>query len=164
MATREGRMLDPLRVLVAVGSNFGAPLGDPAFEAGTILPIDPRAGKSGGTIIVPQELNNGDARVQLYTAQSERFLNQRYNAGARTARLAAASGPRYISINNAFGRPWIANAPSGINGEGNVTVVDPDGARSPTRQAARPAACSLAGIPIASRRRKHSPAAGLASC
>ncbi|RWN02732.1 MAG: hypothetical protein EOR84_03175 [Mesorhizobium sp.] len=140
MATREGRVLDPLRVLVAVGSNFGAPPGDPAFEVGTILSIDPRAGKSGGTIIVPQELtgNGGDARVQLYTAQSELFLNRRYNAGARTARLAAASGPRYISINNAFGRPWIANAPNGLAGEGSVTVVDPDGAplaNAPSRAA-----------------------------
>ncbi|RWI23681.1 di-heme oxidoredictase family protein [Mesorhizobium sp.] len=140
MATREGRMLDPLRVLVAVGSNFGAPPGDPAFEVGAILSIDPRAGKSGGTIVVPQDLtgNDGDARVQLYTAQSERFLNRRYNAGARTARLAAASGPRYISINNAFGRPWIANAPNGLAGEGSVTVVDPDGAplaNAPSREA-----------------------------
>lgn len=140
MATREGRMLDPLRVLVAVGSNFGAPADDPAIEVGAILSIDPRAGKSGGTIIVPQELtgNGRDARVQLYTAQSERFLNRRYNAGARTARLAAASGPRYISINNAFGRPWIANAPNGLAGEGSVTVVDPDGAplaNAPSREA-----------------------------
>lgn len=140
MATREGRVLDPLRVLVAVGSNFGAPPGDPALEVGAILSIDPRAGKSGGTIIVPQDLtsNGGDARIQLYTAQSERFLNRRYNAGARTARLAAASGPRYISINNAFGRPWIANAPNGVAGEGSVTVVDPDGAplaNAPSREA-----------------------------
>ncbi|WP_254025287.1 di-heme oxidoredictase family protein [Mesorhizobium ventifaucium] len=140
MATREGRMLDPLRVLVAVGSNFGAPADDPALEVGAILSIDPRAGKSGGTIIVPQDLtgNGGDARVQLYTAQSERFLNRRYNAGARTARLAAASGPRYISINNAFGRPWIANAPNGLAGEGSVTVIDPDGAplaNAPSREA-----------------------------
>ncbi|MCF6101991.1 di-heme oxidoredictase family protein [Mesorhizobium muleiense] len=140
MATREGRMLDPLRVLVAVGSNFGAPADYPALEVGAILSIDPRAGKSGGTIIVPQELtgNGGDARVQLYTAQSEQFLNRRYNAGARTARLAAASGPRYISINNAFGRPWIANAPNGLAGEGSVTVVDPDGAplaNAPSREA-----------------------------
>ncbi|WP_245461343.1 di-heme oxidoredictase family protein [Mesorhizobium sp. M6A.T.Ce.TU.002.03.1.1] len=140
MATREGRVLDPLRVLVAVGSNFGAPPGDPVFEVGTILSIDPRAGKSAGTIIVPQDLTgkDADARVQLYTAQSERFLNRRYNAGARTARHAAASGPRYISINNAFGRPWIANAPGGVNGEGSVTVVDPDGAplaNAPSREA-----------------------------
>ncbi|TIS96833.1 MAG: hypothetical protein E5W87_28630, partial [Mesorhizobium sp.] len=140
MATREGRVLDPLRVLVAVGSNFGAARGDPALEVGTILSIDPRAGKSGGTLIVPQDLTgkDGNARVQLYTAQSERFLNRRYNAGARTARHAAASGPRYISINNAFGRPWIANAASGIIGEGSVTVVDPDGAplaNAPSREA-----------------------------
>ncbi|WP_254018708.1 di-heme oxidoredictase family protein [Mesorhizobium escarrei] len=140
MATREGRVLDPLRVLVAVGSNFGAPADDPALEVGAILSIDPRAGKSGGTIIVPQDLtgNGGDARVQLYTAQSERFLNRRYNARARTARLAAASGPRYISINNAFGRPWIANAPNGLAGEGSVTVIDPDGAplaNAPSREA-----------------------------
>ncbi|WP_292396621.1 di-heme oxidoredictase family protein [Mesorhizobium sp.] len=140
MATREGRMLDPLRVLVAVGSNFGAAADDPALEGGAILSIDPRPGKSRGTIIVPQDLtgNGGDARVQLYTAQSERFLNRRYNAGARTARLAAASGPRYISINNAFGRPWIANAPNGLAGEGSVTVVDPDGgplANAPSREA-----------------------------
>lgn len=140
MATREGRMLDPLRVLVAVGSNFGAAADDPALEVGAILSIDPRPGKSRGTIIVPQDLtgNGGDARVQLYTAQSERFLNRRYNAGARTARLAGASGPRYISINNAFGRPWIANAPNGLAGEGSVTVVDPDGAplaNAPSREA-----------------------------
>ncbi|PAQ06469.1 di-heme oxidoredictase family protein [Mesorhizobium temperatum] len=140
MATREGRVLDPLRVLVAVGSNFGVPPGDPAFEVGAILSIDPRAGKSDGAIVVPQDLtgNDGDGRVQLYTAQSERFLNQRYNAGARTARLAAATGPRYISINNAFGRPWIANAPNGVAGEGSVTVVDPDGAplaNAPSREA-----------------------------
>ncbi|MET3578070.1 hypothetical protein ABID19_001087 [Mesorhizobium robiniae] len=140
MATREGRVLDPLRVLVAVGSNFGAPPGDPALEAGAILSIDARAGNSAGTIIVPRDLagNDRDARVQLYTTQSERFLNRRYNAKARTARFAAASGPRYVSINNAFGRPWIANAPNGINGEGSVTVVDPDGAplaNAPSREA-----------------------------
>jgi hypothetical protein len=140
MATREGRVLDPLRVLVAVGSNFGAPPGDPALKAGAILSIDPRAGKSAGTIIVPQDLtgNDRDAKVQLYTTQSERFLNRRYNAKARTARFAAASGPRYISINNAFGRPWVANTPSGINGDGSVTVVDPDGAplaNAPSREA-----------------------------
>ncbi|RWK44766.1 MAG: hypothetical protein EOR45_38845, partial [Mesorhizobium sp.] len=83
MATREGRVLDSLRVLVAVGSNFGAPPGDQAFEVGAILSIDPRAGKSGGAIVVPQDLtgNDEDARVQLYTAQSEQFLNRRYNAG-----------------------------------------------------------------------------------
>ncbi|MER8762295.1 di-heme oxidoredictase family protein [Mesorhizobium sp. M0968] len=144
LTTREGRVLDPLRVLVAVGSNFGAPPGDLLFKPGAILSIDPRGDKS-GTILVPQDLTDQDladyggaSPVQLYTAQSEPFLNRRYNGQARTARLAAASGPRYISINNAFGRPWIANAPNGLAGEGSVTVVDPDGApldNAPSREA-----------------------------
>ncbi|CCV08038.1 hypothetical protein MESS2_70010 [Mesorhizobium metallidurans STM 2683] len=140
MATRESRVLDPLRVLVAVGSNFGAPPGDPAFSAGAILSIDPRGTGSNSAIVVPQDLtgDNRDIRVQIYTAQSEQFLNSRYNSGARTALFAAASGPRYISINNAFGRPWIANAPNGIGGEGSVSVVDPDGvplANAPSSEA-----------------------------
>ncbi|HYJ96460.1 MAG TPA: di-heme oxidoredictase family protein, partial [Burkholderiaceae bacterium] len=46
---------------------------------------------------------------------------------ARSADYAAASGPRYLSINNAFGCPWIANAPGGLHGDGSVTVVDPNG-------------------------------------
>ncbi|WP_246811238.1 di-heme oxidoredictase family protein [Mesorhizobium sp. AA22] len=136
----KGGVLDPLRVLVAVGSNFGAPPGNPALEDGAILSIDPQGTESGDPIVVPEDLasDNRENRVQLYTAQSERFLNRRYNAGARTARLAAASGPRYISVNNAFGRPWIANAPNGVAGEGSVTVVDPDGAplaNAPSREA-----------------------------
>ncbi|QPB22086.1 hypothetical protein ISN39_14785 [Rhizobium sp. 007] len=130
MTTREGRVLDPLRVLVAVSSNFGARPSDPRIRTGAILSIDPRGGKSGGTIVVSEDITGdiGETRVQLYTAQSDQFLNRHYNAGARTAHLTAASGPRYISINNAFGRPWIANAPNGMGREGSVSVVDPDGA------------------------------------
>ena len=47
---------------------------------------------------------------------------------AQTAALTSVAGPRYVSINNAFGRPWIANAPAGARGEGSLSVVDPDGA------------------------------------
>lgn len=142
LTTREGRVLDPLRVLVAVGSNLGFTPSEAAGETGVILSIDPSKRKGEGAIVVPQDLtiegNKIDSRVQLYTAQSERFLNRRHNAKARTARFTAASGPRYISINNAFGRPWIANAPNGMNGDGSVTVVDPDGtplANAPSREA-----------------------------
>ncbi|CCV12109.1 di-heme oxidoredictase family protein [Mesorhizobium sp. STM 4661] len=140
MATREGRVLDPRRVLVAVGSNFGAPPSDGTHATGAILSIDPQGTGSGGAIVVPQDLTGdaGEGRVQLYTAQSDAFLNRHYNGGARTALFAAASGPRYISINNAFGRPWIANAPNGMDGEGSVSVVDPDGAplaNAPSREA-----------------------------
>jgi hypothetical protein len=65
--------------------------------------------------------------ILLYTRQSLAFQNRQHNAKARTADFTAASGPRYLSINNAFGRPWIANAPSGLHGDGSVTVVDPSG-------------------------------------
>jgi hypothetical protein len=128
-------VLDPERVLVAVTANFGAPKGDQAQSEGAIVSIDPCNGGSGTPIVVPKDFTSqgGQAAalegvVRLYSAQSPPFLNGRYNSAARTSGHAAASGPRYISINNAFGRPWIANAPYGILKEGTVTVVDPDGA------------------------------------
>lgn len=132
LQTDPGRVLDPQRLLVAVASNFGAPLGTASFRQGAVLSIDPRGMQ---TLVIPGDFaaGGGQARlpggaVQLYTAQSPGFLNARYNSGARTANQAAAAGPRYISVNNAFGRPWFANAPLGIDGAGSISVVDPDGA------------------------------------
>ena len=132
LQTDPGRVLDPQRLLVAVASNFGAPLGSAAFRSGAILSIDPSGTR---TLVVPSSFAaaGGQAKLiggalQLYSAQSPDFLNARFNGGARTANQAAAAGPRYISVNNAFGRPWIANAPLGIDGAGSVSVVDPDGA------------------------------------
>ena len=132
LQTDAGRVLDPQRLLVAVASNFGAPLGTPGFRQGAILSIDPRCSNP---LVLPRGFAGagGQAQmaagaVQLYSAQSPNFLNARFNAGARTATQAAAAGPRYISVNNAFGRPWIANAPLGNDGAGSVSVVDPDGA------------------------------------
>ena len=125
-------MLDARRVLVAVASNFGAPLAAADQAAGAVLSIDP---ERPDTLVVPgnfaaagsQAVALGGA-VQLYTAQSPAFLNRRYNPQARTSAHPAAAGPRYLSINNAFGRPWIANAPVGLRGPGSLSVVDPDGA------------------------------------
>jgi hypothetical protein len=132
LSTSAGRVLDPERVLVAVGSNFGAPLGDPAQAAGAVLSIDPNNPE---TLVVPerfaasgQQAEAADGAIRLYTAQSSAFANRRYNDRAATGSLAAASGPRYLSMNNAFGRPWIANAPAGLQGAGSLSVVDPDGA------------------------------------
>jgi len=132
LSTSTGRVLDPERILVSTASNFGAPLGDPAQAEGAVLSIDPRPP---GTIVIParfaesggQSVAAGGA-IRLYTAQSAAFANRRYNGAARTGAYTAASGPRYLSMNNAFGRPWIANAPAGPRGAGSVTVVDPDGA------------------------------------
>lgn len=134
LQTQPGKVLDPERVLVTVSSNLGAPLANAAHAAGTVLSIDTRPQPGGQPLAIRADfgLHAAQARkahgpVQIYTAQSPAYLNLRYNAGARTARFTAASGPRYLSINNAFGRPWIANAPFGLTGDGTESVVDPDG-------------------------------------
>ncbi|MEQ1516921.1 MAG: hypothetical protein ABL931_10585 [Usitatibacteraceae bacterium] len=131
LRTAPGRVLDSERVLVAVASNFGAPLAVNGQAAGAVLSIDANRPEP---LIVPRNFASSGTQasalggaVQLYTAQSAAFLNSRHNPRARTAEQTAAAGPRYLSINNAFGRPWIANAPAGGSGAGSVTVVDPDG-------------------------------------
>jgi Di-haem oxidoreductase, putative peroxidase len=132
LQTDAGRILDPRRLLVAVASNFGALKGKAEYAAGAVLSIDPNLEQP---LVVPPlfaaaggQTSTASGALQLYSAQSLPFLNQRYNAGARSAAHAAAAGPRYLSINNAFGRPWIANSPAGSGGAGSVSVVDPDGA------------------------------------
>lgn len=130
--TQPGRVLDPERVLVAVGSNLGAALGNPAHAAGSVLSIDPHAGVGGRPIEVPANLallplSREGGPLQVYTAQTDAYMNRSHNGSARTAGFTAAAGPRYLSVNNAFGRPWIANAPFGLRGEGSESVVDPDG-------------------------------------
>jgi Di-haem oxidoreductase, putative peroxidase len=131
MQTRPGRILEAERVLVASSSNFGAPPADPKQASGSILSIDT---KGVAPIVVPErfaaaggQAGAANGAVRLYTAQSPEFLNRAHNRDAVTAALGAASGPRYISINNAFGRPWLANAPFGVDGAGSSTVVDPSG-------------------------------------
>ncbi len=132
LQTNAGRVLDPQRVLVAVASNFGALPADQLSGPGTVLSIDPR--RDGPIVIDARfaaaggQARTADGAVQVYTAQSAAFVNARHSGNVRTAAFAAASGPRYLSINNAFGRPWIANAPRGWRGEGSLSVVDPDGA------------------------------------
>jgi hypothetical protein len=63
----------------------------------------------------------------LFSAQGSAFVNRINNPGARSADLPAISNPRGLTINNAFGRPWIANAPAGTGGAGLLSTVDPDG-------------------------------------
>ena len=117
LVTQPGRVLDPTRVLVAVDSG-----------GGMVLSIDPRA----CVVVVPPGIAHGAPRagapVQLYSATGPAYANRVHNAAARTAPDGAVASPRYLSINNAFGRPWIANAPMGTRGEGTIAVTDPDGA------------------------------------
>jgi hypothetical protein len=132
LQTQPGRVLDPERVLVALENNLGAALGSRMHAPGSVLSIDPRAATSARPLVVPANLallprGAPGSALQVYSLQSAPYLNRQHNRGARSAEYAAASGPRYLSINNAFGRPWIANAPFGLRGEGSASVVDPDG-------------------------------------
>ena len=133
LKTRPGRVLDPGRILIASGSNFGAPLASTKHAPGSILSIDPQ---TANTVVVAHDFaanvarangNSANPALQLFTAQSPMYANRVYNRGARTADEPAVSNARYISINNAFGRPWFASSPFGANGPGASSVLDPDG-------------------------------------
>jgi hypothetical protein len=129
--TQPGRILDPERVLVATTSNFGAPLAQAEATEGAILSID----ASGPTPLVPapdfavggEQASALDGRVQLFTAQSPAFLNSLNTPEAVTAAYPSVSSPLGISINNAFGRLWFANAPTGAGAPGTLSIVDPGG-------------------------------------
>jgi mono/diheme cytochrome c family protein len=135
-ATAPGEILDRPRLFVASTSNFGAPLAREDQAPGAILSID----VSGESVAVPSAFASAgdqasarDGRVRLYTANSPAFLNSVFNPAAVTANELAVSLPLGISLNNAFGRPWFANAPFGDQPFGTITVIDPNGApfRSP---------------------------------
>ena len=65
--------------------------------------------------------------MQLFTAQSPAFLNGVNTPTAVTAELPPVSNPLGISINNGFGRLWFANTPSGPQGIGTESIIDPAG-------------------------------------
>ena len=129
--TQPGRILDPNRFLVASRSNFGAGRANLDQAAGSLLSIDPR----GPSVLrVPPEFaSSGDqastlaGAVQMYSAQSPNWRNSVYTPAAVTANQTGVSNPIGLSINNAFGRIWPANAPYGLDGPGTSTIDDPDG-------------------------------------
>jgi hypothetical protein len=128
--TAPGRVLDPTRILVGSSSNFGAPKANPNQAAGSFLSIDP----AGANLVVPARFASGgdqastlDGAVQMYSAQSPMWLNGFYNPLAVTANQTGVSNPVGLSINNAFGRLWPANAPNGLGGPGSSSIDDPDG-------------------------------------
>jgi hypothetical protein len=129
--TQPGRVLDPKRILVGSTSNFGEPLADPKQLPGSFLSIDPT-----GTAVlaIPPLFANGGGQastlggfVQMYSAQNPAFLNSINNPLAPTAGFTGVSNPLGLSINNAFGRLWPANAPYGLAGSGSSSILDPPG-------------------------------------
>src|SRR4029077_5981332 len=128
--TQPGQILDPVRILVGSSSNFGEPLARTDQRPGSFLSNDPR----GSTLEVPADFASAGGqvstlggRVQLYTANNAAFLNSVKNPAAATANFPGASNPLGISINWAFGRLWPANAPTGLEGIGTSTILDPQG-------------------------------------
>jgi hypothetical protein len=129
--TQPGKVLDPARILVGSRSNFGAPLANSNQEQGSFLSIDPR---DPGPLVIPPDFAEAGGQasalgglVQLYSAQSPAFLNGNNNPSAVTAGFTGVSNPLGISINNGFGRLWPANSPTGLNGIGTSTILDPSG-------------------------------------
>src|SRR5215468_5769228 len=129
--TQPGRILDPARILVGSRSNFGAALANSAEQEGSFLSIDPRGAE---ILVIPSDfaVAGGQAstlggRAQMFSANSPAFLNGVNNPLAVTANFTGVSNPHGLSINNAFGRLWPANAPTGLDGIGTSTILDPTG-------------------------------------
>ncbi len=131
--TRPGAILDPSRLLVASTSNFGArspvPVGRQARSSRS-RPTRPHRSRS-RRFAASAVAAGGDGQaqaldgaVQVLTAQSPAFVNRLTSPDAATADMPPASNPTGISVNNAFGRPWLSNAtgPGGLE-----SVIDPDG-------------------------------------
>lgn len=126
-----GAVLDPKRILVGSGSNFGAPLAVGAGAEGSFLSIDP---SGPGVLIVPRDFaESGDqasalgGAVQMFSANSPHWLNSVHNSTAITGSYTGVSNPLGLSNNNAFGRIWPANAPFGEEGVGSSSILDPTG-------------------------------------
>ncbi|HSK42252.1 MAG TPA: hypothetical protein VLA83_00025, partial [Candidatus Binatia bacterium] len=129
--TQPGQVLDPVRILVGSSSNFGASLARTDQLPGSFLSIDP-TGSS--TLVVPADFASAGGQastlggsVQVFTANNAAFLNGIKNPNAVTADFTGASNPLGISMNWAFGRLWPANAPTGLQGIGTSTILDPQG-------------------------------------
>ena len=129
--TKAGKVLDPARILVGSTSNFGEPLANTDQLPGSFISIDP-SGAAPLMIPVNFAAAGGQASalggsVQMYSAQNTAFLNSINTPGAVTAGFTGVTNPLGLSINNAFGRLWPANAPFGLDGIGTSTILDPPG-------------------------------------
>ena len=126
-----GAVLDPNRILVGSGSNFGAPRAHHVGEEGSFLSIDP---SSPDILSVPpnfalsgDQASTLDGAVQMFSANSPHWLNGVNNPSANTKQYTGVSNPLGLSNNNAFGRLWPANAPFFDTGVGSSSILDPTG-------------------------------------
>jgi hypothetical protein len=129
--TQPGQVLDPKRILVGSASNFGEALADANQLPGSFLSIDPTGGN---VLVIPPLFATGGGQastlgrfVQMFSVQNPVFLNSINNPRAPTANFTGVTNPLGLSINNAFGRLWPANAPYGLMGIGSSSILDPPG-------------------------------------
>jgi hypothetical protein len=129
--TQPGQVLDPARILVGSTSNFGEAVAVAGQLPGSFLSIDPRGV---AVLVVPPLFAAGGGQasalggmVQMVSAQNTAFLNSIHNPTAATAGFTGVTNPLGLSINNAFGRLWPANAPYGLQGIGTSSILDPTG-------------------------------------
>jgi hypothetical protein len=128
-----GAVLDPKRILVGSRSNFGAPIALNVGQEGSFLSIDPNASLNSSLSVPPNFAQSGvqastlGGAVQMFSANSNNWLNSVNNPNASTNNYTGVSNPLGLSNNNAFGRLWPANAPFGDTGVGSSSVLDPDG-------------------------------------
>lgn len=140
--TGPGRVPAADRVLVGSVSNFGAAKAVETDMPGAILSIDPTSPQM---LAVPSDFASSgdqaraaDGRIQLYSAQTAAFLNSVTSPQAATADQPGVSNPLDLSINNAFGRLWPANAPRGLDAASSESILDPGGmplAKAPSTRA-----------------------------
>jgi hypothetical protein len=126
-----GAVLYPNRILVGSSSNFGAPLALNVGSEGSFLSIDP---SGSGILSVPRDFAQSGVQssalggaVQMFSANSNNWLNSVNNPNANTNNYTGVSNPLGLSNNNAFGRLWPANAPFGDSGNGSSSILDPNG-------------------------------------
>jgi hypothetical protein len=127
--TAPGQVLDPACILVGSISNFGEPIANSDQLPGSFLSIDPRGPSP---LVIPRhfaaagkQASTPGGFVRMYSAQSPPFRNSIHNPSAATARFTGVSNPLGLSINNAFGRLWPANAPYQLEGIDSSTILDP---------------------------------------
>lgn len=126
-----GAILDPSRILVCNKSNFGSPLASDNGMPGSILSINPNAGR---ILTVPPyfakrgtQASTLGGDVQMFTANSRSFLNSINNPFANTAEFTSLGNPLGLSNNNSFGRIWPASSPFGSRKSGTSSILDPNG-------------------------------------
>jgi hypothetical protein len=96
-----------------------------------------------GLAVHPLWADDGDRGT--YSAQNPAFLKSIHNPLAPPANFTGVTNPLGLSINNAFGRIWPANARDGLARPGSSSIPDPLGEPLAGAPSATPYLCDISG-------------------